>query len=732
MKRSVYVTILLLFCHNLIYADYQVLVAASRDKVRLAPVVSALKQNLSRVVPVSQIAIVPSGHPVWKWRAGITGLQNREKAERILRRVQRIYPSAYIHAVPLVHLMKRKHHTKRNSPKTTPEETVTINFSDLSIMDFIHMVSKITGKNILVTEKIEGNVNFIGNKPIPKSKLLPLLNQVLASKKLTLIDNGQGYLKIVNRQKALKSGPVISDKNGIDQIQTAILPLKTLKAIDVMKQANSLVSKSGKISVSNETNSIIVTDFPENIRAIREIVDALNAGKSAKNIRFIPFRNSPVDEAFSKISRMVRSYFSSYPKSQQVTLIQSSSANSIVAVGDPQSIRKIYPAIKAFDRSADQKNKEIEMVVIKNTDAAEVANLLNELVSSEDFSKNVENMSEELSGNTAKAKKSADNKIKVTVKHRVKTGKAASVKITYDKHLNAVMLFGTKKERQVLKRIIKKLDIERKQVYVKARILEINDKKASQIGMQYGILGGVSNSSGLYALSSRLGLNDPKTAVNIAGNLGIKLPNVSKILALGAAVSLLSENAAADIISEPSILCINNEASSIYVGKTISVVSQSSVATSTTDLSRNTYSREDIGLTLDILPRISSDNKVTLGIKITSEDILPGSMVGLPKTTKRVVKTSAIVKNGESVIIGGMAREKESKNRSGVPVLRNIPLFGKLFEREDVDRERTTLVLILTPYIINKSTDLSELKEELGKLYLFEQNFAKKHSKRVL
>jgi general secretion pathway protein D len=600
-------------------------------------------------------------------------------------------------------------------------------------VDFIKMVSKITGKNILISEPVEGNVEFVGTRPIRESKLITLLNQVLATKKLTLVDSGEGYMRIVRSSEAVRSGPPLSRHSSIDQIQTSIIPLGSLKVMDVIKQANTLISKSGKVSVSNDTNTLIVTDFPANIRVIKEIVATLSTQNSNdKTIRYIRFQHVDVDTVYSKVSQMVRAYFSNYAKSRQVRVIESPSANSIILVGSRKSIRKVIASIKAFDRSSDQKRKDIEMVMIKNTDAAEVVKVLSDLISSKEFSKNIEEMADVdtlpviKKGKKVPAGIATPKALAEPSENAPRSAGNSDIKITYDKQLNAVMIFGTEQERKVLKKIIHQLDTERKQVYVKARILEINNQKASQIGMQYGIAGGVSNSSGLYALSTKIGLSDPTAGMSLANSLGLKIPDVSRIMALGAAISLLSQNGAADIISEPSILCINNEPSSIYVGKTISVVSQSSVGTSTTDINRNVYKREDVGLTLNIVPRISSDNKVTLGIKIVSEDILPGSVIGLPKTTKRVVQTSAIVKNGESVIIGGMSREKVSKRREGVPILRNIPLMGKLFEREDVSRDKTTLVVILTPFIINKSIDLSRLKEELGKLYTLEQNFVRK------
>ena len=725
--------VLLLCCIAVnLHAGIDIVVKASRQKQALQSELHDLKTFLSGRVASDKIRIVPSPHPVWKWRLAVTALPDEETARRLLESVRTRYSDAYLlrerqnrHRQEATKVSKKK--SEREPPKE--DQTIEINFSNLKIVDFIKMVSRITGKNILISEQIEGNVEFVGTKPIRESKLITLLNQVLASKKMTLIDSGEGYMRVVRSSEAVRSGPPLASKTSIDQIQTAIIPLGSLKVMDVIKQANALISKSGKVSVSNETNTLVVTDYPANIKIIREIVSALSTQNSRdKTIRYIRFNHVDVDSVYSKVAQMVRAYFSNYAKSKQVRVIESPSANSIILVGSRNSIRKVVPSIKAFDQTSGKQRKDIEMVMVKNSDAAEVVKVLSDLISSEDFTKSIETMADsETLPVINPAKKGVKEKGTTDERSdgpkRVRSAGNSNIKITYDKQLNAIMLFGTAQERRILKKIIHQLDTERKQVYVKARILEINNQKASQIGMQYGIAGGISDSSGLYALSTKIGLSDPTAGVTLANNLGLQIPNVSKILALGAAISLLSQNGAADIISEPSILCINNEPSSIYVGKTISVVSQSSVGSTTTDINRNVYRREDIGLTLNILPRISSDNKVTLGIKIVSEDILPGSVIGLPRTTKRVVQTSAIVKNGESVIIGGMAREKVSKRKEGVPILRNIPIMGKLFEREDISRDKTTLVLVLTPYIINKSIDLSRLKEELGKLYTFEQNY---------
>lgn len=149
------------------------------------------------------------------------------------------------------------------------------------------------------------------------------------------------------------------------------------------------------------------------------------------------------------------------------------------------------------------------------------------------------------------------------------------------------------------------------------------------------------------------------------------------------------------------------------------------MAQNTTDLNKNSYTRQDIGLTLKVKPRLSTDNKVTLAVETKLEDILPDSMAGLPKTTKREVKTTAIVSNGETVIIGGLIKDNAQDSISKVPLLGDIPVLGELFKYTDKGGDKINLVIVLTPYIVEKSSDLSTLRTKLSELDKIQEEYVK-------
>ncbi|WP_323669493.1 type II secretion system protein GspD [Aliarcobacter butzleri] len=296
--------------------------------------------------------------------------------------------------------------------------------------------------------------------------------------------------------------------------------------------------------------------------------------------------------------------------------------------------------------------------------------------------------------------------------------------VSLDLESNSLVVMASKDELKQIKDLIQELDKEKAQVYVQAKIIEVNNELVNKIGISYGIINASARSDGINAISSNLngGSNAIKEAVD---TLGIKVSdvNIKSGLALGASLNLLQQNGALDIVSEPSILAIDNKESSIYVGEKISV----EISSTLTDggLQRTNYEREDIGLTLKVKPRISNDTKLTLEINTLLEGIKSTSVSAgqNPDTLKKEIKTAAILNNGESVIIGGLIENKNETIEQKVPVLGDIPLFGGLFKNDSKMNKKNNLVIIVTPYMIPKSKDITYIREQLSELKKLEDKY---------
>ncbi|MDN5050360.1 type II secretion system protein GspD [Aliarcobacter butzleri] len=302
--------------------------------------------------------------------------------------------------------------------------------------------------------------------------------------------------------------------------------------------------------------------------------------------------------------------------------------------------------------------------------------------------------------------------------------KATKPFVSLDLESNSLVVMASKDELKQIKDLIQELDKEKAQVYVQAKIIEVNNELVNKIGISYGIINSSARSDGINAISSNLngGSNAIKEAVD---TLGIRMNdlNIKSGLALGASLNLLQQNGALDIVSEPSILAIDNKESSIYVGEKISV----EISSTLTDggLQRTNYEREDIGLTLKVKPRISSDTKLTLEINTLLEGIKSTSVSAgqNPDTLKKEIKTAAILNNGESVIIGGLIENKNETIEQKVPVLGDIPLFGELFKNDSKMNKKNNLVIIVTPYMIPKSKDITYIREQLSELKKLEDKY---------
>ena len=562
---------------------------------------------------------------------------------------------------------------------------IELNFKNLDINDFIKMVAKITNKNILLTQNLKGKVNFISVKPVNEKEVYDILLNILRSRGYTLIEDN-GFLKVVRSADAYREAPPLANENKLNQIETDIIPLHYISSRIAFTQINFLLSRYGKIVVNNEKNLLIITDYPKNLSLIKKVLNKIDT--EAKNIvKIYYFKNVDVNDVFRDLANIANLIYS--PKIFKYKVIGDNNHNAIIFVGKSEIVNKLMQISANLDKKPKKNDLTTKIITLKNSDVSEMIKVIQSIV----------------------RQKYARDRNKPSV--------------TMDKETNSLIILGKANQIETLQKIINALDVPKQQVYVKARILEISNSKISQIGAKFGLLGGVADSSsGIYTLSANLG--GPALAFNPA-DLGLTIPALKQGIALGATLDLLETLGAAKKLSEPSILCINNTPSTIYVGKTLTVLTGKTTSTSTSE----SYSRQDVGLTLKVKPRIDSDNKVSLNVDAVIEDILPGSPTLTPTTSKRKINTTTIVKNGQSIIIGGLVKNNKDVTTRKIPLLGDIPFLGNLFKHKDISNDKTTLVIMLTPYIVKKPADLEKLRLTLAKLNALEKKFAKKVIKKI-
>lgn len=568
------------------------------------------------------------------------------------------------------------------------EEKININFKDQKIMDLVKITSKILDKNILVTQEIKGKVDYISNKPVSKDELVKILIFVLESKGFTLINN-ENMLRIVKLNEGAKSNaPVITSKveQNYNQIVTEVFKVYNANVDYIASKIRHLISKNAKLVTNKDANTIVLTDFLDNIATVKKVVSIMTVG-AKKSMKIVELKNIQSTDAKKNLDAISKSIFNPKIETEKVTIISNKENNSVVLIGNKTNTNYLKKYITKMDSNDSLIKRVVEVYPLKNVEAKNVIKIIDGIIGKKKYI-------------------DANDKPLSSV----------------DEETNTIVLMGPSDEVEYIKVLLAQLDKEKAQVYVKARIIELNDELVDEIGVKYGILGGKSGNNGLGTFASSL--NGGSALAFTPGDIGLDIPDITSGLALGASISLLGQNGALDIVSEPSILAINNKESSIYVGETISVKT-SSTTTDGGNTNEN-YQREDVGLTLKVKPRVSNDSKVTLEINTIIEDVKTTETTsGNADTSKREVKTTAIVNNGESVIIGGLIQDKEESTQNKVPILGDIPFLGQLFSHDKTDITKRSLVIVVTPYIIPKSKDLTFVRNKLAELKVLEDRFLK-------
>ncbi|MCK9161480.1 MAG: type II secretion system protein GspD [Arcobacteraceae bacterium] len=288
-----------------------------------------------------------------------------------------------------------------------------------------------------------------------------------------------------------------------------------------------------------------------------------------------------------------------------------------------------------------------------------------------------------------------------------------------DKNTNKIFLYGFEKDVNEIEEFIKELDVSKEQIFVEAKIIELSLSKIKEIGFKYGLNSALYSGNSLYNLSSELGLKAGSVELPIGFDYPTKM--VKSSLNLWSALSLLEQDGVIEIVSEPSILALNNQESSIYIGKRQSIQTSTSVDKNGNPIPH--IERVDIGLLLKVKPRLTKNDKVMLDIVVEQEESNSKESTLYPMSDKKEILTSAIVENGENVILGGYIQNKEFIANEKIPFLGDIPAIGGLFRHKSDMIDKKSLVLILTPYIVPKDQNLTILQEQISRLKSLEKSY---------
>lgn len=583
---------------------------------------------------------------------------------------------------------------------------VVLNFSDVDIATMVKFISDLTGKNFVLDERVKGKISVYSPSKLSTDEAFSVFTSVLEVKGFTIVPAGKVY-KIVPTAQAKQSGmKLLTAKDRIpvsDAYVARIIPLERISAQEAVTFLQPIVSKDGYIAALGSNNMLMVVDSALNIQKLTSILAQADSAQKRSGAETIFLKNATAESVATVIREWLGGRGSRTAPGQTgqqqgastagVLVIPDNRLNAIVISGNKRDTDEIKKLIDLMDVVPPTSSSKINVYYLENADATEVGKVLDGII------KGVPATTQSAAAGAAAAIPSQS------------PFEGSKISVTPDKATNSLVIMASPADYQNLLQVIQKLDKRRRQVFVQAVIAEVSLDKAKELGLSLAVSGGgVSGNTaaaGVFDPFNFVGGSDPQQSLIFEVLQGLaQSPGAN--LQLGGALKALISNGAVNVLSTPNIMTSDNKEAEIFVGENVPFLTSTNLTS--TGLSQQSIERKDTGITLRITPQISEGEFVKLDIyqEISAVKDSIGQAQDLI-TTKRSAKTAVVVKDKETVVIGGLIQDRDTETVNKIPLLGDIPLLGWLFKTKSTRREKTNLMIVLTPRIIRGADEMAEI-----------------------
>ena len=591
-------------------------------------------------------------------------------------------------------------------------EPLTLNFVGADIEAVARTMAVITGRSVVIDPRVKGSITLITERPVTPDVAYSQFLAVLRLQGFTVV-NTAGLDKIVPEADAKLQGGAVSSGQRVSggQIATTIFKLRYENAANLLPILRPLINPNNTININPGNNSLVITDYADNLVRLGRIIDALDV-PNATDVELIAIKHVSVADITPIINRLLETSAGGAATpgdtSYKTTVIAEPKSNSLVVrAANSAKMALVRSLVLSLDKpSLNGPNGaagNIYVVYLKNADATKLAVVLRTAL-----------------GAASGAAASVGTPVAAIGASAAVTPSAAPTTggfIQADPATNSLIITASEPQYRQIRAVIDQLDARRAQVYVESLIAEVNMDKAAEFGIQWqGPLGGKGDALiGLLGTNFGSGANAGKNILSLAGGKALPTPGFNLGVAarsngiyfLGFLANFLQTSGAGNILSTPNLLTLDNEEAKIVIGKNVPFVTGQFTNTGSGSSGGSvnpfqTIERKDVGLTLRVKPQISENGTVKMAIFQEVSSVDPASVnsgSGLI-TNKRSIETNVLVEDGSVVVLGGLLQDEFAGNEAQVPGLGDIPLFGNLFKSESRARKKTNLMVFLRPVVV--------------------------------
>ena len=613
--------------------------------------------------------------------------------------------------------------------------TVTLNFVNAEIEGVARAMAVIVDKQIMVDPRVKGAITLYSDQPLtPREAYLNFL-AALRGQGFSVVEVGN-LLKIVPEAEAkLQTGTVEvgTVKRSGDQVITQIFRLQFESAANLVGVLRPLISPNNTINANPGSNTLVVTDYADNLQRIGQMISAMDV-PSSTDMEAIPLQHAIAVDIAPMVQKMVdgggTGAGGAAAANQSVVMADARTNTLMVRAPNAARLSLVRSLIQRLDRpgAAGVGGSGIHVVYLRNADAVKLAQVLRAAFASAGggTSSGGSGAATSPSGstgatptaqsglNTSASGTSGGASSQATAPVGASAQPSTGGFIQADPSSNSLIITASDALYKQLRAVIDQLDGRRAQIYIEAMIVEVSEQKLAEVGFQWAagsgnttqVIGGTNLAqggvTGLFSL-----IADPENVgTGLTGlNLGIARKLSSGKYSLGALASFLETNADGNVLSKPNMIALDNEEAKIVVGQNVPFVTGSYTNNNSSSGSVNpftTVERKDVGLTLRVRPQVGEGGTVRMTVFQENSSVDAASKTNAQglTTNKSSIETTVVIDNGTTLVLGGLLKDEFSNGDSRVPLLADIPVLGNLFKSRSRSRNKTNLMVFLRPVVM--------------------------------
>jgi general secretion pathway protein D len=661
----------------------------------------------------------------------------------------------------------------QGAPSRARGEAVTLNFVNADIEGVARAMSAILKQQFIVDPRVKGTMTLYSETPLTPREAYATFLATLRGLGFTVVEVAGLYKIVPEADAKLQTGTVsIGERpnRGGDQVITQIFKLNQENANNLVPVLRPLISPNNTINANPGNNTLVITDYADNLARIGKIIAAMDTPASG-DVEVIPLKYAVAADIAALVQRLTDSASNAAAPGAAAgaggttaasVMVDARSNSLLVRAPNPARMASIRALVDKLDRPIESAGAagNVWVVYLKNADATKLAAVLRAAyggASGGSSSGASPASTTPTTPTTAGANSATGASAQATAPVAASGSPSTGGFVQADPATNALIITAPEPLYRQLRAVIDQLDSRRAQVYVESLIVEVDANKTVDFGIQWqGILGAKGDSNilglgtnystgsdniltatgaiaqGTTAAVTQLTTSPPSNGLNIG-----LLRKFGSIYTLGALATALSSRAGTNILSTPNLVTLDNEEAKIVVGQNVPFITGQYTNTGTGTTSPfQTIERKDVGITLRIKPQIGENGTVRMKIYQESSSVASTTAVGTsnagPTTNTRSIDSTVSVDDGQIIVLGGLIEDSYTDNRSKVPLLGDIPYLGALFRSENRTHNRTNLLVFLRPVVMRDQATSDRLSLDRYDYIRAEQQTGQPPQSRIL